>query len=184
VEANSMDVTPPTGLLAVAVVNAGELGRYLRGQVSNTWDAEDLLQELYVAALKVRSPELIRAPKAYVFTMASHLVVQYRERANARPPHICLDDLPVEALHAASPNRYAGTPESDAALHERWYLFTQKLSELSPKIQAAVIWHHRDGYTCEEIAERLAIVRNRVKKHLTKGLAHCRRVTTAVEGRA
>jgi RNA polymerase sigma-70 factor (ECF subfamily) len=65
-------------------------------------------------------------------------------------------------------------PESEALLAERLEYLGRRLSELSPKVQAAILWHHRDGYTCEEIGERLSVVRNRVKKYLGKGLAHCR----------
>ena len=53
-----------------------------------------------------------------------------------------------------------------------------RLSELSPTVQATVVWHHRDGYTCEEIASKLSVVTHCVKKYLVKGLAHCRMAPT------
>jgi DNA-directed RNA polymerase specialized sigma24 family protein len=41
-------------------------------------------------------------------------------------------------------------------------------------VRNTILWHRRDGYTCDEIVEELSAATHRVKKHLVKGLAHCR----------
>jgi DNA-directed RNA polymerase specialized sigma24 family protein len=80
----------------------------------------------------------------------------------------------VEVVQSSHSEFEANTPESAAALEEQLSKLTKRLGELNPKVQAAVLWHHRDGYTCDEIAVKLAVVTHRVRKYLVKGLAHCR----------
>ena len=65
-------------------------------------------------------------------------------------------------------------PESSALLSEQLNALAARLNELSPRVRDAILWHHRDGYTCDEVAEKLSAATHRVKKYLVKGLAHCR----------
>jgi RNA polymerase sigma factor (sigma-70 family) len=169
-----MELTDRHELLRAAVTHAQELARFLRRQVSDAHDAEDLMQELYLALLRVPCSQAIHHPKAYLFRIAANLAHQHRERAKSRPPHITFDDVPAEAFQTADREFEQSLPESEAALSQGLSALQRRLSELSPKVQAAVLWHHRDGYTCDEIAERLSVVRHRVKKYLVKGLTHCR----------
>lgn len=161
-------------LLRAAVTHAHELTRFLKSQVSDATDGEDLMQEVYLSILKLRAPQHIRSPKAYLFTIAANLAHGHRLRRKEAPLHIALEETTPEALHRALPGLEANAPESDAVLAERLEDLDHRLSELSPKVRAAILLSHRDGYTYEEIAEKLSVVRNRVKKYLIKGLAHCR----------
>jgi RNA polymerase sigma-70 factor (ECF subfamily) len=72
-------------------------------------------------------------------------------------------------------------PESAAALAQCIFRLEQHLSTLSPKVRATILWHYRDGYTCNEIAEKLSVVPHRVKKYLVKGIAHCRAASVAAD---
>jgi RNA polymerase sigma-70 factor (ECF subfamily) len=161
-------------LLRTAVTHAEELTRFLKYQVSNVNDGEDLMQELYVRILKSNVSEEIRSPKAYLFRVARNLAYAHRLSCAASPAHIALEEAPPEVVHGTPHALEASAPEADAMLAERLEELGDRLSELSPKVQAAILWHHRDGYTCEEIGVKLSVVRNRVKKFLGKGLAHCR----------
>ena len=49
------------------------------------------------------------------------------------------------------------------------------LEQLSPKCRAAVELQYWHGLSYEEIALRLGISTNMVKKYLSQGLVHCRR---------
>jgi RNA polymerase sigma factor (sigma-70 family) len=159
-----MDLTDRHELLRAAVSLAPELRRYFKRRVGH--DAQDLLQELYLALLKIPGAQpVVRHPQAYLFTIAAHLVQQHWQRSEKRP--VCLED--VDSL--VSP---AVDPESAAISAERVEQLERKLSQLSAKVQAAVLLHHRDGYTCDEIGEKLSVVRHRVKKYLVRGLSHCR----------
>jgi DNA-directed RNA polymerase specialized sigma24 family protein len=65
-------------------------------------------------------------------------------------------------------------PEDAAQVSERFEQLTHVLNRLPFPVQAALFWHYRDGYTYEEIGERLAVRRNRAKKCFIKALAYCR----------
>jgi len=80
------------------------------------------------------------------------------------------EDLPTDVGAFAT-----ATPEDAAAKADRLHRLEHTLSQLSPKARATLIWHRRDGHTYEEIAERLGISRNMVKKYLAQSLAHCRK---------
>lgn len=167
-------------LLCAALMHAQELTRFLAYQVSDARDGEDLMQEVYVSVLKLKYPETIRSPRAYLFKVAANLAHAHRLRRATSPRLIALEEAPPEVVHGALSSFEANAPESEAVLAQRLEELRDRLSELSPKVQAAILWHHRDGYTCEEIGEKLSVVRNRVKKYLGKGLAHCR--STAAVG--
>jgi RNA polymerase sigma-70 factor (ECF subfamily) len=172
-----MSSHPRQDLLRTALVHAPALTRFLASQVSDVSEAQDLMQEVYLRILKLRDPESIRSPKAYLFTVAAKIAYEHRLRRDTRPLHYTFDNLPEELLRNDTSNGEtadADPPLAAAALAERLHHLGARLSELSPKVQAAILWHHHDGYTCDEIAERLSVVTHRVKKYLTKGLAHCR----------
>jgi RNA polymerase sigma-70 factor (ECF subfamily) len=160
-------------------MHAPQLKRFLRSQVAEASEAEDLMQELYLRVLRMQVRGAIRFPRAYLFRVAVNLVYEHRQRRDAEPPRISLDDANVELSQLQGTTPLPNSPESEAVLAGRLAHLSECLSELPPKVRAAVVWHHRDGYTCQEISERLAVVHHRVKKYLVKGLAHCRGETCA-----
>jgi RNA polymerase sigma-70 factor (ECF subfamily) len=160
-------------LLRAAMGLAPELTRYLRAKTPDAAEAQDLMQEVYLRLLKIQRPAEIENARAYLFKVAASVAYQHRLRHAAYPQHVTLDEA-TETLHVASLSCEPNATESAALLAERFSKVEQRLSELSPKVQAAILWHHRDGYTCDEIAEKLSVVTHRVKKYLVKGLTHCR----------
>lgn len=167
-------------LLRLAIMHATELSRFLKSRLSDVTDAQDIMQELYLAVLRVPYLQAIHHPKAYLYTIAANLAHQHRERKKAQPMHVTLDEVPIE-VHTAQPPHEVTVPEAECALAERAARLAQCLAELSPKIQAAILWHYRDGYTCDEIGEKLSVARHRVKKYLVKGLTHCRSAPILLE---
>jgi RNA polymerase sigma factor (sigma-70 family) len=179
-----MSSVPRQDLLRTAIVHAPALTRFLASQVSDVTEAQDLMQEIYLRILKLRDSEAIRSPKAYLFTVAAKMAYEHRLRRDSRPLHFTFDSLPEEVLRTDTnigETVDADPPLAAATLAERLQHLGARLSELSPKVQAAILWHHHDGYTCDEVAERLSVVTHRVKKYLVKGLAHCRTPSPALE---
>jgi RNA polymerase sigma factor (sigma-70 family) len=164
-------LAPRELLLRTAVAHAQQLTRFLARQVSDVSEAPDLLQELYLRIPSIKTPGDIRAPKAYLFTMASHIAGQHRVRRDTRLDVISLECITEAMLAERSPGDGAA---EFVTLKRRLEELNRRLDQLPPKVRAALIWHHRDGYTCDEIAEKLSVVTHRAKKYLVKGLAHCR----------
>jgi RNA polymerase sigma factor (sigma-70 family) len=161
-------------LLRAAVFLAPELTRYLIRKSAGTAEAQDLMQEIYIRILKIKVLQGIERPRAYLYKVAACVAYEHRQRGFGQPPHIPYDEAAEEGISATS-FLEANAPESAAAMSERLDALTARLKELSPRVRDAILWHHRDGYTCDEIAEKLSAATHRVKKYLVKGLAHCRK---------
>jgi RNA polymerase sigma-70 factor (ECF subfamily) len=179
--ARNMDRNAPHELLRTAMSSASELLRFFKARIRDAEDAQDLMQELYLTILRVPCAHEIRHPKAYLFAIAGNIAHQHWHRTKAQPTQISLEDVPADFLHSTHPTNEASEPEAAAMLAERLTQVEQRLNELSAMVQAAVLWHHRDGYTCDEIGERLSVVTHRVKKYLVRGLTHCRAMRTAAD---
>lgn len=154
----------------VAAQYGRRLRHFLAARLRNAGDAPDLAQEVYLRMLRVERHELIRNPEAYLFTVASHLLNEHTLRQAAAPIVVDIEDVFAE-LHTVA--------EHDPSEHADWQQRIQQLEhaieKLSPKAQAALLLHRRDGYTLEEIGDHLGVSRAMAKKYLAKALVHCQR---------
>ena len=147
---------------------AALLGFFYRRTRSKA-DAPDLAQEVYLRMLRVKDLDSIQSPQSYLFTVASNLLkedaVLQRKRGSRVDIAEAVDDWHLQHL----PN-FAG--ELDTA--NRVERLRIVLQQLSPKCRAAVILQYRDGLSYQEIADRLNVSTNMVKKYLSQALVHCR----------
>jgi RNA polymerase sigma factor (sigma-70 family) len=153
--------------------NALQLRRFLANQISEPREAQDLMQEVYLRILTLKRPEEVRSPKAYLYRVAANIAYQHRLNCNTGPSWVRFEES--AEIHASLPGSLqTSDPEAAAELCERLDEVTQRLNPLPSRVRSALLWHYRDGYTCEEIGERLAIRRNRVKKYIARAMARCR----------
>jgi RNA polymerase sigma factor (sigma-70 family) len=131
------------------------------------------MQEVYVRVLMLKSSERIQCPKAYLYRVAANIAHQYRSDRDTGPRWVPFEES-AEILTSLVGSSRGTAPEAEVELSERLEDLTQRLDSLPTKVQSALLWHYRDGYTCEEIGARLAIRRNRVKKYIAKAMARCR----------
>jgi RNA polymerase sigma factor (sigma-70 family) len=115
----------------------------------------------------------VRSPKAYLYRIAINIAYQHRLSCDAAPRLVPLDES-VEARAFLPDSLKRSDPEAAAELHERLDEITLRLSPLPARVRSALLWHYHDGYTCEEIGERLAIKRNRVKKYISRAMSRVR----------
>lgn len=144
--------------------NAG-LTRFLRRRLPQQIDAEDLAQEVYVRLLRIEKLDLIEAPQAYLYRVASNVASEWRMRACHSKPHSA-DEL--DTLVAAT------TPE--ALLDETDFArqLDAALRGMTPMIRTIIYLKLRDGMSHEEIARHLGITTRMVRRLLTTGYAHLR----------
>ncbi|MEJ1964462.1 MAG: RNA polymerase sigma factor [Gammaproteobacteria bacterium] len=145
------------------------LRAYLAARVRNRSDVPDLAQEIYLRLLRVERPGEIRSPEAYLFTVATHLIYEQSVRQAALPPLVELDDV-TEELGAEGSD-----PAARAATMQRFEALERAIGRLSPRMRTTLLMHRRDGFSLEEIGDRLGISRNVAKKYLAKALLYCRR---------
>lgn len=162
-------------LVKVAALHGRPLMKFFVSRLPDAGDAPDLVQEVYLRLLRLDRPDLIRCPEAYLFTIAANIAHEHSLKRSNRPPHIALEDAPVEELPADVAVFATATLEEDADRADRLMRLERVLDELSPKARATLIWHRRDGRTYKEIGARLGVSTNMVKKYLSQSLAHCRK---------
>jgi RNA polymerase sigma-70 factor (ECF subfamily) len=149
--------------------------KFFASRLPDAADAPDLVQEVYLRLLRLERLDLVRCPEAYLFTIASNIAHEHGLKKARRPPHIALEDTPVEDLPTDVDAFVSAAPEEAAVRRERVRRLEEALSQLSPKARATLVWHRRDGRTYGEIGARLGISRNMVKKYLSQAVAHCRK---------
>ena len=143
----------------------GDLLRFLRSRLSHGDQAQDLAQEVYLRLLRVEDIGLIRNPRAFVIHLAAHAAHEWRMLARNRLQH-SQDELQELAADDGDP---ADAIERDSQIHQ----LERVLSKLTPKQQAVLLMHRRDGMTYQEIASHMQLSVAMVKKHLSRGLAVC-----------
>ena len=148
----------------------GALQRYFYRRIRTKSEAPDLAQEVYVRMLRVSDAEAIRSPQLYLFTVASNLVKEHGARERRMATGQELDEKSVA-------ERLGELPALDSELESTQMVerLGTVLEQLPSRWRTALILQHRYGLTYQEIAERLGVSSNMVKKYLAQGLAHCRR---------
>jgi len=146
------------------------LSSYFLRRVAHRWDAQDLVQEVYLRLLRMEpaDAENIRNPEAYLFTVAANLA---KEHAVLRQQQPLGDDGLTQVIDQLSTPCSA---EADVDRELRRQRLGAMIKRLSPKCRAVLVMHYRDELSYREIAERLSISTNMVKKYIVKGLAACR----------
>lgn len=146
------------------------LQRYFYRRIRTKSDAPDLTQEVYVRMLRISSTEAIRNPQLYLYTVASNLVKEHAVLERREADRQEIDEANVEEALGALPP-LDGELE-DSQMSER---LSAVLERLPARWRTALILQYRYGLTYREIADRLGVSSNMVKKYLAQGLGHCRR---------
>src|SRR5688572_13599036 len=137
----------------------GDLLRFLRSRLSHGDQAQDLAQEVYLRLLRMEDLRLIRNPRAFVIRLAAHAAHEWRMLARNRFQH-SEDALTQLTAEGADP---AEAMEVNARLDR----LSAVLQDLSPKCQAVLLMHRRDGMTYQEIAAEMNLSVAMVKKYLS-----------------
>jgi len=158
-----------TFVTTLAGSHGERLRRYLASRLRHhaRGDIPDLMQEVFLRLWRIPRPEAIHNPEAYLFTIANHVLHQYALRQSMTP----------ETLNLFEPGSASSTdadPYRQAELRQRLEELDGALAGLSHKAQAALVLHRRDGFTFEEIAQRLGVSKPMVKKYVAKAILHCR----------
>lgn len=145
------------------------LRKFLRARVRNTADVPDIIQEAFLRLLRVPNFETIRAPDAYIFTIACH-VAQQHELRSAATRTVELDSFLDELFAATDSN-----PELQVDAQECVSKLDAALRELPAKIRLTFLFYRCDGLSMDEISQRLGLSRATAKKYLAYALVHLRK---------
>ncbi|WP_243040071.1 RNA polymerase sigma factor [Dyella sedimenti] len=155
---------------ALFAEKSATLSSYMLRRVAHRWDAQDLVQEVYLRLLRIEPSDAanIRSPEAYLFTVAANLVKEHAVLRQQQP--LGSDELEQVVEQLVAPTNL----EADMDSELRRKQLEELIDRLSPKCRAVLIMHYRDGMSYREIAGRMSISTNMVKKYIVKGLAACR----------
>ena len=155
-------------LSTVAARYGRRLRRFLSLRLRNVHDVPDLAQEVFLRLLRVERHETIRNPEAYLFTVASHVIHQHTLRRASEPISVDITDALAELQTSDSED-----PTSRVESAQRVEAFEATLSQLPPRVAAALVLQRIGGFTVQEIADRLGVSRETAKKYLARAAEHC-----------
>ena len=144
------------------------LAKYFRNRIRKSADVPDLVQEVYARLIKVKSPEAIRSPVSYLYSVASNLLKEYRHHEQRYVNLSALDEKTVNKLLGELPSLERELEESQIV--NRLY---SAIASMPDKIRTAMTLKYRHGLTYFEIAEAMDISESFVKKLLAHGVALC-----------
>jgi RNA polymerase sigma factor (sigma-70 family) len=144
-----------------------QLHRYFAARLRGA-DVADLAQEVYLRLLRVNNHETIRDTPAYLFTIASHVLHQYRLRRDALPKCVEIMDVAAELQ-----NRADTDPAKQLETEQRFEGLARGLYQHSPRAYTTLILHRCDGVPLQEIATRFGVSYTMAKRYLSKALSYC-----------
>jgi RNA polymerase sigma factor (sigma-70 family) len=147
------------------------LRRFLSVRLRNAHEVPDLAQEVFLRLLRVKEQESIRNPEAYLFTVAGHVLHQHSLRHAADTSFVDITDA---ASELTCPEGEEPTARSEGA--QRIEQLERILSQLPPRVGAALVLHRVAGYTVQEVADQLGVARETAKKYLARAADHCRKI--------
>jgi RNA polymerase sigma-70 factor (ECF subfamily) len=118
--------------------------------------------------LRIPDCDAVRSPEAYLFTVARHVVIQH----SIRQSHLQFSgDSPAALERLVDPDP---DPVEQISAQESLRELNSAYRQLGPREQATLCYHMRDGLTMKEIAGRLGVTRQMVKKYLEKAVLKMR----------
>lgn len=145
------------------------LRRYLAARMRHAAaDVPDLVQEVFLRLLRIPDYEAIRHPRAYLYTVASHVLHQYVLSRSITAQPAALMDISAE-LEASLDS----DPAEIVQLEQRFEELGRRLEQFSPRAYAALLMYRCEGATLEQIGQRLGVSRVMAKKYLVKAMTYC-----------
>jgi len=136
--------------------------RFIAARIGSEHEAREIAQEAYVHLLQLNHPETVSYLRAYLFKTASNLVVdrlRQRGRRNIVTSTADLNFAPFEL-----------TPERQVSGQQSLDLMDAVIAGLSPKCRQAFLLRRVDGLPATEIADRMQIGVNMVRRYIAHAL--------------
>lgn len=146
----------------------GELGRFIAVRLGAQGDVEDVLQELYLKASRASGTDDIRDPRAYLYRLASNLMMDRWRSARRAAARDGAWRLAVYGSDGSVDDAPSAEAEVDA--RQRLQAIVKKIDGLPEKTRAVFHLHKFDGLSYAEVAEREGISRSSVEKHMMQAL--------------
>jgi RNA polymerase sigma-70 factor (ECF subfamily) len=136
------------------------LMQFLQHNWRNKSDIADLRQDIYIQVYEAALKGLPESPKAFVFTIARHLLIRRMRREQIVPFEAVSD---FDALGAAieTPG-----PENGVIARDELRRLQGAVDRLPPRAREAFVMQQVEGLSRREIAQRMGVSEKTVKTHL------------------
>jgi RNA polymerase sigma factor (sigma-70 family) len=128
-------------------------------------DLDDLIQEVFLRLLKYDRAEIVDSPQAYLFQVAANVATEWALKSRHRLPHSArwLTDLSTQ-----------DQPASTAMRDQSRSQVTRAVSDLPPRAREILRLKYRHGLSNPEIASRLGVHPQTVKRDLLHSYSRLR----------
>ena len=161
--------TRRTFLTDLEKTHGRRLHRFISSRVRIGADVPDLVQEVFLRLLRVERHEAIRNPQAYLYTVASHVLSQHTLRSAATDEVLRFSNLLAADLRGSLDSDPAAEVETEQLFEE----LARNLERHAPRAYATLVLHRYHGLELKEIAPRLGVSYNMVKRYLAQALTFC-----------
>jgi RNA polymerase sigma factor (sigma-70 family) len=153
----------------------GRLGNFIRRRVSDTSEAEDILQDvLYEFVAAYRLPESIEQVGAWLFRVARNRIIdRFRKKKEESFPEVPGEGDEGTWLDEVLPSADAG-PEAAYARAVLLEEFNAALAELPEEQRAVFIAHELDGRSFKDLAAESGVGVNTLLARKRYALKHLR----------
>ena len=143
----------------------GWLNGWLRARLGNAADAADLAQDTFVRLLQRTERLELKAPRAFLRTVARGLVIDHWRREEIERAYL-------ETI-AHLPETETPSAESRALVIELLEGIARMLEGLKPKVRQAFLLAQCEGLTHKQIAEQMGLSLRSVERYVADALFHC-----------
>jgi RNA polymerase sigma-70 factor (ECF subfamily) len=141
------------------------LNTWLRSRLGNAADAADLAQDTFVRLLQRTERFELKAPRAFLRTIARGLVIDHWRREEIERAYL-------ESI-AHLPDALAPSAEARVLVLELLEDIARLLEGLKPKVRKAFLLAQCDGLTNKLIARQMGISLRSVERYVAEALYHC-----------
>lgn len=141
------------------------LWQWIKSRLDCDDQARDLTQETFIKLLVQNRAEDLRAPKAYLSSIARGLLIDVFRRRSVEKAYL-------DAL-ALQPEQHVISPELQHSILETLMEIDQLLDSMSERGRQIFLMAQLDGLSYAEISRRLDISVNTVRKHFIRAMTHC-----------
>lgn len=141
------------------------LNTWLRSRLGNAADAADLAQDTFVRLLQKTERFELKAPRAFLRTIARGLVIDHWRREEIERAYL-------ESI-AHLPEALAPSAEDRALVLELLEAVARLLDGLKPKVRKAFLLAQCDGLTYKQIALQMDVSLRSVERYVAEALYHC-----------
>jgi RNA polymerase sigma factor (sigma-70 family) len=140
------------------------LMQFLRRNWSNKSDIADLCQDVYVRVYEAARKQIPDAAKSFVFATARNLLIDHVRRGHVVSMDAVAD---LEMLGAGIDETAA--PDRIVMAREELRRLQAAIDRLPPRCREAVILRQLEGLSRREVAARMGVAEETVKRHLAAG---------------